>query len=127
MEKVGRNCCENRTKIKHKKQTFWRKILRKSYFLKKKHFLIFVRFSLKKNSILKIFQGCRNFYRPRGTFRQHSLTLTKTFFFYKCFVFLFQLKIIRNDGGLLKGYKVPLSVKKNCQKFLQFSEISPKI
>ena len=41
----GGNCCENRTKIKHKKQNFWRKMLRKSYFLKKKHFLIFARFS----------------------------------------------------------------------------------
>ncbi len=41
----GRNCCENRTKIKHKKQKIWWKMLRKSHFLKKKHFLIFARFS----------------------------------------------------------------------------------
>jgi hypothetical protein len=32
-ENFWRNCCENRTKIKHKKQNFWTKMLRKSYFL----------------------------------------------------------------------------------------------
>ena len=34
----GGNCCENRTKIKHKKQNFWTKMLQKTYFLKKKTF-----------------------------------------------------------------------------------------
>ena len=29
------NCCEICTKIKHKKQNFWKKMLQKSYFLKK--------------------------------------------------------------------------------------------
>ena len=33
-EQFWGNCCDNRTKIKHKKQNFCRKMLQKSYFLK---------------------------------------------------------------------------------------------
>ena len=40
----GGNCCENRTKIKHKKQIFGENCC-ENRTLKKKHFLIFARFS----------------------------------------------------------------------------------